>query len=123
MRSLRDKLAGDGTAGLTRKRQYIGSTRLGLGESNRTLLPIDIVEAEPRNLARLQPEIDQTARHRIGPPVRWKRLIERLQQPIDLGPGRHLTFLPALLHERVDAPCLFDGPINGAADPFLIVSS
>jgi len=26
-----------------------------------------------------------------------------------------MTFLAALRHDRIDAPCLFDGPINGAS--------
>lgn len=31
------------------------------------------------------------------------------------GHGKTTTFLAALRHERINAPCVFDGPINGAS--------
>ncbi|HEY2357828.1 MAG TPA: IS630 family transposase, partial [Phenylobacterium sp.] len=31
------------------------------------------------------------------------------------GRWKTMTFIAALRHDRIDAPCLFDGPINGEA--------
>src|SRR3546814_727583 len=38
---------------------------------------------------------------------------ERLVASIPRGHWNTMTFLAALRHDRIDAPCLFDGPING----------
>jgi transposase len=38
---------------------------------------------------------------------------ERLLAKAPFGKWRTLTFLAALRHDRIDAPILFDGPING----------
>jgi transposase len=38
---------------------------------------------------------------------------ERLVAKVPHGRWRTLTFLAALRHDRVDAPCVIDGPING----------
>lgn len=38
---------------------------------------------------------------------------ERLLAKAPFGKWRTLTFLAALRHDRIDAPVLFDGPING----------
>ncbi len=38
---------------------------------------------------------------------------ERLLARVPQGRWRTLTFLAALRHDRIDAPCVFDGPING----------
>ena len=43
----------------------------------------------------------------------WCRRGERLNAKVPHGHWRTMTFLAALRHDRVDAPCLFDGPING----------
>jgi transposase len=32
---------------------------------------------------------------------------------VPFGKWRALTFLAALRHDRIDAPCVLDGPING----------
>jgi transposase len=40
---------------------------------------------------------------------RGRRLVVRVPH----GHWRTLTFLAALRHDRIDAPCVFDGPING----------
>jgi len=37
----------------------------------------------------------------------------RLVAKVPHGRWRTLTFLAALRHDRLDAPCVFDGPING----------
>src|SRR5260370_41072806 len=46
-----------------------------------------------------------------GRALRGKRLVAKVPQ----GRWRTLTFLSALRHDRVDAPCVIDGPINGEA--------
>src|SRR3546814_11737735 len=38
---------------------------------------------------------------------------ERLYAKAPFGKWRTLTFLAALRHDRIDAPCVLDGPING----------
>jgi transposase len=38
---------------------------------------------------------------------------ERLNAKAPFGKWRTLTFLAALRHDRIDAPCVLDGPING----------
>lgn len=43
----------------------------------------------------------------------WAPLGERLAGRHPHGHWRTLTFLAALRADRIDAPCLFDGPING----------
>jgi len=43
----------------------------------------------------------------------WCRRGERLNAKVPHGHWQTKTFLAALRHDRVDAPCLFDGPING----------
>lgn len=43
----------------------------------------------------------------------WCRRGVRLKAKVPHGHWRTMTFLAALRHDRVDAPCLFDGPING----------
>src|ERR1019366_8112398 len=43
----------------------------------------------------------------------WARRGERLMARAPFGKWRTLTFLAALRHDRIDAPVLFDGPING----------
>ena len=37
----------------------------------------------------------------------------RLNAKVPHGRWRTLTFLAALRHDRIDAPCVLDGPING----------
>jgi transposase len=41
------------------------------------------------------------------------QLGERLKAKIPHGHWRTLTFIAALRSDRIDAPCVFDGPING----------
>ncbi|MFC0206756.1 IS630 family transposase, partial [Novosphingobium soli] len=38
---------------------------------------------------------------------------QRLHARVPFGHWRTLTFLAALRHDRIDAPCVLDGPING----------
>jgi len=45
----------------------------------------------------------------------WCRRGERLNAKVPHGHWRTMTFLAALRQDRVDAPCLFDGPINGTS--------
>ncbi len=47
-------------------------------------------------------------------PIRgWSRRGEKLLAKAPFGKWRTLTFLAALRHDRIDAPCVLDGPING----------
>lgn len=50
---------------------------------------------------------NMTRRH--GRCLRGRRLVARVPH----GRWRTLTFLAALRHNRIDAPCVLDGPING----------
>lgn len=44
----------------------------------------------------------------------WAPRGERLVAKVPHGHWKTPTFLAALRHDRITAPCLFDGPINGA---------
>jgi transposase len=44
----------------------------------------------------------------------WAPRGERLVAKVPHGKWKTTTFLAALRHDRIDAPCLFDGPINAA---------
>ena len=58
--------------------------------------------------------IDETWTKTNMAPLRgWCRRGERLKATVPHGHWRTMTFLAALRHDRLDAPCLFDGPING----------
>jgi len=43
----------------------------------------------------------------------WSRRGTRLVAKVPHGHWKTSTFLAALRNDRIDAPCLFDGPING----------
>lgn len=43
----------------------------------------------------------------------WAPRGERLIDKVPHGHWKTATFLAALRHDRIEAPCLFDGPING----------
>jgi transposase len=43
----------------------------------------------------------------------WGRRGQRLRSQAPHGHWRTLTFLAALRHDRIDAPCVLNGPING----------
>ena len=45
----------------------------------------------------------------------WCPRGERLKAKAPFGHWQTMTFIAALRCDRVDAPCLFDGPINGEA--------
>jgi putative transposase len=52
----------------------------------------------------------------LWPPTRirgWTPKEERLVGKVPQGNCKIATFLAALRNDRSDAPCLFDGPING----------
>lgn len=48
----------------------------------------------------------------------WGKKGERLRALVPHGHWKTLTFLAALRHDSITAPCVFDGPING--DSFLL---
>ena len=43
----------------------------------------------------------------------WCRKGQRLVAHVPHGHWKTTTFVAALRHDRIDAPCVFDGPING----------
>lgn len=45
----------------------------------------------------------------------WGPCGERVRATAPFGRWRTMTFIAALRRDRIDAPCLFDGPINGEA--------
>ena len=60
---------------------------------------------------------NMTRRH--GRAARGVRLVAKVPQ----GRRRTLTFLAALRHDRITAPCVIDGPINGTSFRAYIESS
>ena len=60
--------------------------------------------------------IDETwAKTNMTPLRGWCRRGERLKAKAPFGRWKTMTFIAALRCDRIDAPCLFDGPINGQA--------
>ncbi len=60
--------------------------------------------------------IDETWTKTNMAPLRgWAPRGERLIDRVPHGRWRTLTFLAALRVDRIDAPCVLDGPINGAS--------
>jgi transposase len=58
--------------------------------------------------------IDETWTKTNMAPLRgWSRRGQRLSAHLPHGHWKTLTFVAALRHDRIDAPCVFDGPING----------
>ena len=49
----------------------------------------------------------------------WAPVGERLKAKAPYGHWNTMTFIAALRHDRIEAPWLIDGPINGAALPAL----
>jgi transposase len=60
--------------------------------------------------------IDETwAKTNMTPLRGWCQRGERLKATAPFGRWKTMTFIAALRCDRIDAPCLFDGPINGEA--------
>jgi transposase len=58
--------------------------------------------------------IDETWTKTNMAPLRgWSPIGERLKAKAPYGHWNTMTFLAALRHDRIDAPWLIDGPING----------
>jgi transposase len=58
--------------------------------------------------------IDETWAKTNMTPIRgWAPRGDKLVARAPFGKWRTLTFLAALRHDRIDAPCVLDGPING----------
>ncbi len=58
--------------------------------------------------------IDETwAKTNMAPLRGWCPRGARLKAKAPFGHWKTMTFLAALRCDRIDAPCLFDGPING----------
>ena len=60
--------------------------------------------------------IDETwAKTNMAPLRGWAPCGDRLKAKAPFGHWKTMTFIAALRCDRIDAPCLFDGPINGEA--------
>jgi transposase len=60
--------------------------------------------------------IDETwAKTNMTPLRGWAPCGARLKAKAPFGRWKTMTFIAALRCDRIDAPCLFDGPINGEA--------
>ena len=60
--------------------------------------------------------IDETwAKTNIAPLRGWGPRGARVKAKAPFGHWKTMTFIAALRRDRIDAPCLFDGPINGEA--------
>ena len=58
--------------------------------------------------------IDETWTKTNMAPLRgWSRRGQRLVARVPHGHWKTMTFLAALRHDSITAPCVFDGPING----------
>lgn len=58
--------------------------------------------------------IDETwAKTNMAPLRGWAKRGERLRAKAPFGRWTTMTFIGALRLDRIDAPCVFDGPING----------
>lgn len=73
---------------------------------------------DPRRLVFIDETPDQVrgrlwAKTNMAPLRGWGRRGERLIGKAPHGRWRTLTFIAALRVDRIDAPCVFDGPING----------
>jgi transposase len=71
-----------------------------------------------KHQGRVAPErlvfIDETWTKTNMAPLRgWAPCGERLRAKAPFGRWKTMTFVAALRHDRIEAPCLFDGPING----------
>ncbi|BAK66789.1 putative transposase for insertion sequence element [Sphingobium sp. SYK-6] len=58
--------------------------------------------------------IDETwAKTNMTPLRGWAKRGDKLIAKAPFGKWKTLTFVAALRHDRIDAPCVLDGPING----------
>ncbi len=58
--------------------------------------------------------IDETwAKTNMAPLRGWNRCGQRLLAKVPHGHWKTLTFVAALRFDKIDAPCVIDGPING----------
>ncbi len=58
--------------------------------------------------------IDETwVKTNMAPLRGWAPRGQRLDAKVPYGHWKTLTFIAALRHDRIDAPCVIDGPING----------
>jgi transposase len=61
------------------------------------------------------PEAIDGAKTTMAPLRGWTTRGQRLRAKVPYGHWRTMTFLAALRHDRIDAPCVLDQPINGAS--------
>jgi hypothetical protein len=68
------------------------------------------IDIDPKRLV----FIDETwAKTNMAPIRGWFARGRRLEAKVPHGHWKTMTFLAALRHDRIDAPFVFDGPING----------
>jgi len=60
--------------------------------------------------------VDETRAKTNMAPIRgWAPVGQRLHAKVPYGHWRTMTFVAALRHDRIDAPCVLDQPINGTS--------
>lgn len=60
--------------------------------------------------------VDETwAKTNMAPLRGWAPVGQRLRAKVPYGHWRTMTFIAALRHDRIDAPCVLDQPINGSS--------
>lgn len=60
--------------------------------------------------------VDETwAKTNMAPLRGWAPRGQRLHAKVPYGHWRTMTFIAALRHDRIDAPCVLDQPINGVS--------
>jgi transposase len=58
--------------------------------------------------------VDETwAKTNMAPLRGWAPVGQRLRAKVPYGHWRTMSFIAALRHDRIDAPCVLDQPING----------
>jgi transposase len=69
---------------------------------------------DPRRLVFLDETLDETwIKTNMAPLRGWGPRGQRLDARVPHGHWKTLTFIGALRHDRIDAPWVIDGPING----------
>jgi putative transposase len=63
----------------------------------------------------LSSEGDQRDENQHAPLRGWAPRGHRLDAKVPYGHWNTLTFVAALRHDRIEAPCVFDGPINATS--------
>ena len=102
------------TAGSSAERGKLRSTR-------RHEIPDRVCKCRWGFLRQVVPDAarDGTTKTNMAPLRGWAPVGQRIKAKVPNGHWKTMTFLAALRHDRVDAPPLIDGPINGERFPSL----